>query len=288
MPILKTDLKGTPIVMNAQYAVVGNPINHSRSPSIHTMFAEQEGSNIDYTKLLAPLEQFTKTVRDFFDQGGMGLNITVPFKQEAYSFADQLTERAQISGSVNTLKKLTDGTILGDTTDGEGFIKDLTQNLNTPIHQNSILILGAGGAVASILAPILAHNPKDITLANRTLSRAQELADRFESLGKIHISSFENIKKHPFDLIINGTSTGLQQTQLPIPRTIFSDTSLAYDLFYAAHNTPFLDFAEQNGCLRLADGLGMLVEQAAESYFLWRNFKPQTDVVIETIRQQLY
>lgn len=275
--------------MNAQYAVVGNPIAHSRSPDIHSMFAQQEKSNIHYTKLCAPLDGFQQTVSQFFAQGGMGLNITVPFKQEAYLFADSLTERAKESGAVNTLKKQHDGTILGDTTDGEGFIKDLIINQNTTINQKTILILGAGGAVASILAPIIAHNPKSITLVNRTINRAQKLAERFNTINKKHIeiSSYEEIKQHPYDLIINGTSSSLQENYLPIPNTIFNTNTFAYDLFYSAKMTPFLEFAQKNGAIHTADGLGMLVEQAAESYFLWRNFQPQTRIVIDTIRQQL-
>ncbi len=272
--------------MYIQYAVVGNPIAHSRSPDIHQLFARQEGAQIRYEKICAPVEAFAQTVATFFAAGGVGLNVTVPFKQEAFALVNELTERAQFAASVNTLKKLADGRILGDTTDGEGLIRDITENLGISIAGKSVLILGAGGAVASVIAPFLQEQAQKVVIANRTVSRAQELVRRFSGLGDIGASGFDELDQ-AFDIVINGTSSALQQAHLPISAEVFGAGALAYDLFYAREETPFLQFARAHHVLCLADGLGMLVEQAAVAYFLWRGFMPETDSVIAAVRQQL-
>ena len=272
--------------MYTQYAVVGNPIAHSRSPDIHQLFARQEGVEIRYEKICAPVDDFAQTVAAFFAAGGAGLNVTVPFKQEAFALADELTERAELAASVNTLKKLTDGRILGDTTDGEGLIRDIVNNLGFSIQGKSVLILGAGGAVASVIEPFLRAQAEKMVIANRTLGRAQELASRFSDLGDIAASGFDELDQ-AFDLVVNGTSSGLLQAHLPIPAGVFGTGALAYDLFYAREETPFLQFARAHQVSHLADGLGMLVEQAAAAYCLWRGFVPETGSVIAAIRQQL-
>ena len=272
--------------MYIQYAVVGNPIAHSRSPDIHQLFARQEGAQIRYEKICAPVEAFAQTVATFFAAGGVGLNVTVPFKQEAFALVNELTERAQFAASVNTLKKLADGRILGDTTDGEGLIRDITENLGISIAGKSVLILGAGGAVASVIAPFLQEQAQKVVIANRTVSRAQELVRRFSGLGDIGASGFDELDQ-AFDIVINGTSSALQQAHLPISAEVFGAGALAYDLFYAREETPFLQFARAHHVLCLADGLGMQVEQAAVAYFLWRGFMPETDSVIAAVRQQL-
>ncbi len=271
-----------------KFGVVGNPVAHSRSPEIHQLFATQQGREISYDKILAPLDGFEQTVSTFFSESdGVGLNITVPFKQQAFCFAAQLTSRAARCGSVNTLKKLCSGEILGDTTDGEGLLRDITENLHTNIDGKNILVLGAGGAVASILEPLLLENPEGLTITNRTLEKAKDLAQRFAAVGNIQVAALADLSGNKFDIVINGTSSSMQNTDLPIKDNIFAKDALAYDMFYSKALTPFLQLAKSFEVHLLADGLGMLVEQAAVSYHLWNGFMPQTAPVISHLRHLL-
>ncbi len=271
-----------------KFGVVGNPVAHSRSPEIHALFAAQQACEICYDKILAPMDEFEQTVSTFFaDVDGIGLNVTVPFKQQAFCFADQLTDRAVRCGSVNTLKKLTSGKILGDTTDGAGLLRDITENLCINISGKNILVLGAGGAVASILEPLLFEKPKSLVIANRTLEKAQNLMQQFSQLGQISAMRLDGLSGLKFDIVINGTSSSMQNADLPIKDNIFAVNALAYDMFYAKTLTPFLQLAKSFEVDHLADGLGMLVEQAAESYYLWNDFMPQTAPVISHLRHLL-
>lgn len=268
-----------------QYAVVGNPIAHSKSPQIHAEFAKETGQAISYTALLAPVEGFAQTVKSFFDEGGKGLNVTVPFKLEAYEFAQELSAKAEHAGAVNTLI-YSEGRIKGDNTDGIGLTRDILQNIRFRIDDTRILLLGAGGASRGVIADLLACCPQKITIANRTLSKAEELAKRFSALGLVDAIGLHEIKGREFDLIINATSTSLQNEVIPIPSKVFARHALAYDMMYGKNLTPFLEIALQSGA-QVADGLGMLVEQAAESFFLWRGVRPQTRPVLDKLRGQL-
>ena len=268
--------------------VVGNPVAHSRSPEIHQLFAAQQGCEMSYDKVLAPLDGFEQTLTALFAaQDGVGVNVTVPFKQQAFCFADQLTDRAVRCGSVNTLMKLSSGKILGDTTDGAGLLRDIKENLHITISGKNILILGAGGAVASILEPLLLEKPRSLSLANRTLEKAQDLAQQFSQIGQISAIGLDGLSGLKFDVVINGTSSSMQNAGLPIKDDIFAEGALAYDMFYAKELTPFLQLAQSFGVRHVADGLGMLVEQAAQSYYLWHGFMPQTEPVIRYLRSLL-
>lgn len=268
-----------------QYAVVGNPIAHSKSPQIHAEFAKETGQAISYTALLAPVEGFAQTAKGFFNEGGKGLNVTVPFKLEAYKLADELSAKAKHAGAVNTLIH-SEGKIRGDNTDGTGLTRDITQNIRFQIQDTRILLLGAGGASRGVMADLLTFGPKNITIANRTLSRAEELAKQFSSDGLVSAIGLHELKGREFDLIINATSTSLQNEVIPIPSKAFAQHGLAYDMMYGKKLTPFLEMALLSGA-QVADGLGMLVEQAAESFFLWRGVRPSTQPVLNKLRRQL-
>ncbi len=267
------------------YAVVGNPIAHSKSPQIHAEFAKQTGQELSYTALLAPLEGFAHTVREFLNKGGKGLNVTVPFKLEAYQFANELSEKARNAGAVNTLI-YTGETVKGDNTDGIGLVRDLSDNIRFQLAGARILLLGAGGAARGVIADLLQLCPESIVIANRTISKAEELVQRFSDMGQISAIGLHDLKGHEFDLIINSTSTSLQNEVIPIPSKTFAQYSLAYDMMYGKMPSPFLEMALQNGA-QIADGLGMLVEQAAESFYLWRGIRPQTRTVLKKIRENL-
>ena len=267
------------------YAVVGNPIAHSKSPQIHAEFARQTGQELSYTALLAPLEGFAHTVREFLNKGGKGLNVTVPFKLEAYQFADELSEKAKNAGAVNTLIYTGNG-IKGDNTDGIGLVRDLSDNLRFRLEGARILLLGAGGAARGVIGDLLKQCPEMITIANRTVSKAEELVHRFSDMGKLSAIGLHDFKGREFDLIINSTSTSLQNEVIPIPSKTFAQYSLAYDMMYGKHPSLFLELALQNGA-QIADGLGMLVEQAAESFYLWRGIYPQTQPVLKQLREHM-
>lgn len=266
-----------------RYCVFGNPIEHSKSPEIHQAFAAQTEQNIEYTRELVEPDAFVATARAFFDQGGAGANVTVPFKTEACDFAELLTDRAKIAGAVNTLGRLEDGQIVGDNTDGIGLVHDITQHLGWQIKDKRVLILGAGGAVRGVLFPILQEQPAEVVIANRTRSKAEELARLFGELGKLSGYSYSNLPNEPFDLIINGTSAGFNGELPPVHFGCFTEQTAVYDMMYGDELTEFLQFARDMGVTRLSDGLGMLVGQAAESFRLWRGVEPDMLPVIQQL-----
>ncbi len=267
-----------------RYAVFGNPIAHSKSPQIHTLFAKQTKQSLVYTAELAEVGQFEPAVKNFIANGGKGLNVTVPFKQDAWSCAAEHSARARRAGAVNTLMLQTDGSLFGDTTDGTGLMRDLMQNHGVTIKGKDILLIGAGGAVRGVLEALLEQQPSSLLIANRTKHKAVQLADDFADLGQITGCGLDEIKKARFDIIINGTSASLQGDLPPIPETIFNDDSCSYDMMYAAQATPFMRWSSANGAGQVFDGLGMLVEQAAESFFIWRDVRPETVPVIKQLR----
>jgi shikimate dehydrogenase len=265
-----------------KYAVVGNPIAHSLSPEIHAHFARQAHQQIVYEKLLAPIDGFEEFALGLRDAGYRGLNVTVPFKIDAAKLADDLTARARLAGAVNTL--MFDGdTILGDNTDGIGFVRDVTGRLKFKIEDASILILGAGGGVRGLIGSLLEARPKWIAVANRSHERAEELAEEF-GVEAIH---FDEVPAEHFDLVINGTSSSLSNAAPKIDPETFDDCALAYDLVYDPHPTPFMQLAKRGGAAKVADGLGMLVEQAAEAFFVWRGVQPHTAAVYQELRRRL-
>jgi shikimate dehydrogenase len=271
--------------MTDRYAVVGNPISHSKSPEIHAEFARQTHQDIQYDKILINFDDFEKAVTRFFSDGGRGLNITVPFKEQAFRFATHLTPKATLAGAVNTLALQKDGSILGDTTDGIGLIYDLKRN-EFCLKDASILILGAGGAVRGILEPLLAQCPKEVVIANRTKSKAEELALLFAPYGNLRACGFDELNGAKFNTVINGTSASISGEIPPVPGSIFvaGDSTGAYDMMYSQVPTPFLRWAKENHVTKLADGLGMLVGQAAESFYLWRGIRPDVLPVMNSLR----
>lgn len=268
------------------YAVFGNPVAHSLSPDIHRRFAEQTGEAIRYDRQLVEPGHFVEAAAAFFAAGGAGLNVTVPFKGDAYEFAEQLTRRARRAGAVNTLAKTPEG-VLGDNTDGVGLLRDLTANLGWPVGGSRVLVVGAGGAVRGILSPLLAEQPASVVIANRTVERARQLARAFAGDSEIDAVGFDELEGRCFDLVINGTSASLVGELPPLPASVIATDTRCYDMMYAAALTVFLRWARERGAAQTADGLGMLVEQAAESFLLWRGVRPQTAEVIAAVRMQL-
>lgn len=268
------------------YGVFGNPIAHSKSPLIHRLFAAQTGQILSYEPLLAPLDDFAGFARAFF-ANGRGANVTVPFKEQALHLADQLTARAQRAGAVNTLMKLDDGRLLGDNTDGAGLVRDLTVNAGVSLGGKRILLLGAGGAVRGVLEPLLAERPAALVIANRTVAKAEQLAREFADLGPVMASGFDWLDE-PVDLIINGTSASLAGDVPPIaPSLIAPGHTLCYDMMYAKQATAFNAWAATHGAAATLDGLGMLVEQAAQAFTLWRGVRPQSAPVLAHLRALL-
>ncbi len=271
--------------MSDLYAVMGNPINHSKSPQIHSAFAEQTEQDLIYSAILVPLEKFKDEADNFF-RTGMGLNITVPFKEDAWQYADTYSSRALRAGAVNTLIKKEDGSIHADNTDGIGMVRDITVNHDCAIKGKRVLVLGAGGAVRGILEPVLEEQPLEVIVANRTVSKAQALAADFADVGKISGCGFEQIEGQ-FDLIINGTSASLSGKLPPIPETVIHQQTVCYDMMYGPEPTVFNQWAESLNAAATLDGLGMLVEQAAESFQAWRGVRPESAPVIASIRESL-
>lgn len=270
--------------MSDRYCVFGHPVGHSKSPRIHAAFAEQTGEAMHYEAIEAPLDGFAGAWRAFAAAGGRGANVTVPFKEEAYRLAAVLSPRAQRAGAVNTLILGKNDRLYGDTTDGVGLVRDLQAHA-APIEGARILLLGAGGAVRGILEPLLAANPAALMIANRTAAKAERLASEFADLGETTGGGFDAVAG-TFDLVINGTSASLGGELPPLPDDLFADEALAYDMMYGAEPTVFLRWAAERGA-RTVDGLGMLIEQAAESFFLWRNKRPDTAPVRELLRGAL-
>jgi shikimate dehydrogenase len=295
-----------------RYAVIGNPVAHSKSPEIHAQFAAQFGHAMGYERLLAPLDGFAATVRRFMLEGGLGANVTVPFKLQAHDMATTLSERARLAGAVNTLSfkpvenagKIDGGKagentgenaggiareIAGDNTDGVGLVRDLVVNAGVALHGKRILLVGAGGAARGVLLPLLFEQPALVVIANRTVSRAVELVDAFAGVevaqGRLRAASFAALAGQ-FDVIINATSASLDAELPAIPTVLLKSGTFAYDMMYGAHDTPFLQLARTRGAL-VRDGLGMLVEQAAESFKIWRGVRPDTAPVYSALRRQI-
>lgn len=271
--------------MTDRYAVFGNPVAHSLSPRIHTRFAEQTGEAIEYTTREVPRDGFAEAVEAFQEAGGRGINITVPFKEEAWQVADSHGPRAEACGAVNTLIFRSDGGRHGDNTDGEGLIRDLRDNQGITLRGRRLLVLGAGGAVRGILQMLAAEEPATLVVANRTVTRAEALLHLCPAAMETAACSFEELARIPaFDVIINGTSAALANELPPLPDGLLAPGGCAYDLMYGAQPTPFMNWAADRDAGRVSDGLGMLVEQAAESFRLWRGVAPPTAPVIQELR----
>ena len=273
--------------MTDRYAVVGNPIAHSKSPEIHAAFARQTGEDIDYARLLAPSDGFRTTVESFRGAGGKGVNVTVPFKLEAFDLADDISQRAKDAQAANFLR-FDEGRIHADNTDGIGLTRDIVRNLGVGLAGKRVLLIGAGGAAQGVLTPLLEYEPRILTIANRTVEKALLLAETFRHKPIAEASvisglSFGELAGHHFDVVINATSASLYDELPPLPADAFAAGALAYDMMYAAKPTPFLAFAAARGA-KTSDGFGMLVEQAAESFLLWRGVRPETAPVIAMLR----
>lgn len=272
-----------------RYAVIGNPIAHSKSPQIHAAFARQTGQELSYEALLAPVDGFAQTVADFRAHGGRGLNVTVPFKLEAFALAERHTARAQAAGAVNTLAFGADG-ILGDNTDGAGLVRDLSANLDFALAGRRILLLGAGGATRGVLLPLLDSRPARLTIANRTVAKAEALSTLFAARAGdcvLDACGFDALAGRRFDLVINATAASLADELPPLPPGLYAEGALAYDMMYGRDPTRFMRAALADSAARAADGLGMLVEQAAESFTLWRGVRPDSGPVLAALRRQI-
>jgi len=268
--------------MTDRYAVIGNPIKHSKSPQIHGSFAKATGQKLEYTAIEGPLGGFAGAVNAFRDAGGRGMNVTVPFKLEAYALAGELTPRARLAGAVNTLK-FEAGRILADNSDGIGLVNDIQRNLGLPLSGKRVLLLGAGGAAHGALLPFLEQRPAELVIANRTVGKAKTLAQEIAAHGPVRGGGYADIGGEAFDVVVNATSASLKGELPPISPVVFKADGLAYELAYGMGLTPFLRLARDAGVRRLADGVGMLVEQAAESFLWWRGVRPETRAVIDTL-----
>lgn len=266
-----------------QYGVIGHPVAHSWSPFIHGLFARQTEQTMVYRRFDVPPAKFRKHVMHFFLHGGRGLNVTLPHKIAAAGLANDLTPRAEQAQAVNTLMLHNENEILGDNTDGEGLVRDLTDNCGVPVTAMRVLILGAGGAVRGVLAPLLALNPSEIVIANRTEARASALARDFATLGTLIGCGFDSALLTKFDLIINATSASMDAAAPAIAPTVVSEHTVCYDMAYGKEKTPFVRWAEASGCARAVQGWGMLVEQAAESFNVWRGVRPETKPVLQAL-----
>lgn len=270
--------------MTDHYAVFGNPIGHSKSPIIHAAFARQTGQDISYQSILAPLDGFDDAVDAFIAAGGRGANVTVPFKQEAFQLVTRLTPRAELAGAANTL--IFEGNeIIGDNTDGVGLLRDITINLAYPVEGKRVLLLGAGGASRGVVGPLLDAGVQSLTIANRTVPRAKVVAERFAPLGPVTGCGYDELAGQSFDIVINATSASLSGSMPALPEGIFAPGSLAYKMMYGMGDSPFRIFAREQGAALISEGLGMLVEQAAESFFVWRGVRPEARPVMELLQK---
>ncbi len=273
--------------MTDKYAVIGNPIAHSKSPLIHSFFARQTGQDMTYERLLGGENSFETEVRTFLAQEGRGLNVTVPFKERAWQLADQLSERARYARAVNTLLfDVDNGKLLGDNTDGAGLIHDLKHNLGLELNGLRVLLIGAGGASRGVVRPLLEQSPRHLVIANRTANKARKLADEVSFEDRASGCGLEELTGRQFDIVVNGTSAGLAGGVPHLPDGILAPGGWVYDLMYADDPTDFVIWGLSQGATRAVDGLGMLVEQAAESFLVWRGVRPQTKPVIEMLRPQ--
>jgi shikimate dehydrogenase len=269
-----------------RYAVIGHPIAHSRSPWIHARFAAQTGQRVAYTAIDADRADLAGCVRDFFARGGRGMNVTIPHKQAVLPLLSGLSERARIAGAVNVIVHDGNDGLRGDNTDGIGLVRDLTHNLGVSVAGQRVLLLGAGGAARGLVAPLLELQPLELVIANRSPDRAMALAREFGALGPVRGASFPALEAQRFSLIINATAAGLSHELPPLPSSVLAAASVCYDLSYARSTLRFLEWAQQLGVARCFSGAGMLVEQAAESFLLWRGIRPETaSVIAELIAQ---
>lgn len=272
--------------MDQKFAVFGNPIGHSKSPRIHALFAEQTGIEHHYGKVLALTETFEEVLARFFADGAAGANITTPFKERAYAKCDELTDRASLAGAVNTIKQLEDGRLLGDNTDGIGLLSDL-ERLHLIHETDNILLVGAGGAAHGVILPLLSYGCK-VVVTNRTYARAKQLAEVFHHLGDIDAAEMHAIHERQFDLIINATASGIHGEVPNLPTSIIGPQTRCYDMFYQAEDTPFLVWCKRLGVNSSADGLGMLVGQAAHAFQLWHGVMPEISPVLNQLRNELH
>jgi len=270
-----------------RYAVIGNPIGHSLSPDIHAAFSRQTGEKMAYGRILAPLDDFSRSVREFFGSGGKGLNVTVPFKEQAFSLSGQPSRRASLAGAVNTLSATAAGILAGDNTDGVGLLRDLGDNHNIDLEGSRILLIGAGGAARGVIAPLLEAGPEELLVTNRTAEKALLLARLFADLGPIRGCGFGDVSPEGFDIVINASAAGLSGQVPAVPVEVFKAARLAYDMMYSGTPTAFVSWARAQGAAEALDGLGMLVEQAAEAFFIWRGVRPSTGPVIADLRKSL-
>jgi len=273
--------------MTDRYAVFGNPINHSKSPDIHKAFAVNTAQDLTYEAVCVPEDSFSDYVADFLSGSGRGLNITIPFKQDAWELSEVLSPRAELAGAVNTLYKNDAGQLCGDNTDGIGMVRDIVRNHGGEIQNKKILILGAGGAVRGVLQPVLEEKPSKLVIANRTASKAVELAELVGDLGDVTGCGYDTLPEECFDLVINGTAASLNGEVPPISATLLAEGAWCYDMMYSAEPTAFCLWASENGAEKVMDGLGMLVEQAAASFQIWRGVEPDSKAVINKIRNSL-
>lgn len=272
--------------MTDQYAVIGHPISHSKSPKIHQAFARQTGHSLEYRAIDIYPDDVAGQIQQLHDALKLkGLNVTVPFKETMWSLIDDLSERAQRAGAVNTVVISHDGHLFGDNTDGFGLCRDLIDNHQLSISGKRILLLGAGGASRGVIEPLLSHQPQRLFIANRTAQKAVDLADDFRDLGEVSGGGWQDIDGQ-FDLLINATAASLQGEVPPISPTVLADGAACYDMMYGDKDTAFVQWAKQHGVTQAFDGLGMLVEQAAEAFFIWRNVRPDSQPVIEMLRQK--
>lgn len=270
--------------MTDHYAVMGNPIVHSKSPRIHTLFAQQTGESLDYTAILVPLDGFEAAVTAFVASGGKGLNITVPFKEQAWRLATTRSPRAERAGAVNTLVLHPEGLHHGENTDGVGLVRDLADNHGMELAGRRILLVGAGGAARGVIEPLLDTRPGLLVIANRTADRAVDLARHFCTLGRIEGCGLDAIAGQSFDLVINATAASLAGAVPALPDDVVGEHTACYDMMYGTEPTAFMRWAQARGAQRVMDGLGMLVEQAAEAFYLWRKVRPDTAPVIAALR----
>ncbi|HDR9183586.1 TPA: shikimate dehydrogenase [Burkholderia vietnamiensis] len=272
--------------MSDQYAVIGNPIGHTKSPLIHGLFAEESHQDISYTAIEGPLEPddaFAATVRSFFAAGGKGMNVTAPFKLKAFAMADERSERAALAGAANTLS-FRDGRIIAENFDGVGLVRDIEVNLNLPMAGKRVLVLGAGGAVRGALLPFIAARPAELVVANRDVAKVEALIARVATGDSLVACGYDDLAAMGrFDLVVNATSASLTGELPPVPPSVFDPSGAAYELVYGKRLTPFLRHARHAGVLGIADGVGMLVEQAAEAFAWWRGMRPETRAVIDRL-----
>jgi len=270
-----------------KYAVFGNPIKHSKSPAIHAAFARQCDRQLQYRAVLVKPDGFAQAARKFFDGGGAGLNVTQPFKQDAFAFADRLSIRAERAGAVNTLSLNGDGCIEGDNTDGIGLVRAMVANLGWAVQGLRVLIIGAGGAARGVLETLLREKPQQLLVVNSTAERAEKLAKALADIGPVTGGAYSLTNGHAFDLIINASSAGLNGETPQLPGTLLTERSCCYDMIYGAEPTAFMRWAAHHTAWAVSDGLGMLVEQAAQSFYIWQHLRPETRPVMRQIRDSL-